>query len=54
MIHQNLDAVKLRLSDMIQRKQRDLPPADDELEVLQRALQWLENLQHDIRMGHTQ
>ncbi len=51
MIHQNLDTVKSRLRDVIHRKERDLPPADDELEVLERALQWIESLQHDVRMG---
>lgn len=45
MIREPVEATKLRLRDIINRRERGLPVLDDEQETLERALGVIEDLQ---------
>jgi hypothetical protein len=44
-IFQSLDTVKSRLIDAIERRRRWQPPSDDEVELLERAMLAIEDLE---------
>lgn len=45
MIFQNVDRVKVRIRDAIRRRDMGLPPAEDESDLLERALLVIEDLE---------
>lgn len=49
MIREPIDTTKVRLKDILRRRERDLPVLDDEAEILQRALDAIEALQQSFR-----
>lgn len=48
MIRESQEATKLRLRDIINRRERGLPVLDDEGEVLERALRLIEDLERSF------
>lgn len=48
MIREPLDATRVRLTDALRRREQGLPPADDEVDLLERAIKVIEQ----VMIGH--